>query len=168
MLSNNWLNYQIMADLLRKETYCNDLTYKDYGTSRINNNINGEIKQSDFLYCNVHANKAVKNTVEQKKLGEKLLRGRIYYVDGGDFITFKGRLYYARGEAFSWGRLYRMAPATKWKKSKEARRLANWHWSFVIETVKSPSYLQQSLNDISCVCKTLATDDNVDKWQHKP
>jgi len=49
MLSNNWLNYQIMTDLLREETDCNDLTYKDYGTSRIINNNKSRIKQSDFL-----------------------------------------------------------------------------------------------------------------------
>jgi len=32
-----------------------------------------------------------------------LLRGRIYYVDGRDFITIEGRLYYARGETFYGG-----------------------------------------------------------------
>jgi len=32
MLSNNWLNYQITTDLLRKETDYNDLTYIEYGT----------------------------------------------------------------------------------------------------------------------------------------
>jgi len=83
MLSNNMLNHQIMTDLLRKETDHNDLTYKEYGTSRINNNNRSRIKQSDFLCCNVHANKAVQNTVEQKKLEERLLWGRIYYVNGG-------------------------------------------------------------------------------------
>jgi len=36
--------------------------------------------------------------------------GRIYYVDGGDFTTIEGRLYYARGESFSWGRLYHVTP----------------------------------------------------------
>jgi len=40
-----------------------------------------------------------------------LLRGRIYYADGGDFITIEGRLYYAQGETFSWGRLYHVTPA---------------------------------------------------------
>jgi len=66
MLSNNWLNYQIMTDLLHEETDYNDLTYKEYRTSRINNNNKSGIKQSDFLCCNVHANKAIQNTVEQK------------------------------------------------------------------------------------------------------
>jgi len=44
-------------------------------------------------------------------LGERLLQGRIYYVEGGDFITIKGRLYYTQGETFSWGRLYHVTPA---------------------------------------------------------
>jgi len=47
MLSNNWRNYQTNADILREETDYNDLTYKEYGTSRINNNNKIGIKQSD-------------------------------------------------------------------------------------------------------------------------
>jgi len=78
MLPNNWLNYQMMTDLLREETDYNDLTYKEYGTIKINNNNKSGIKQSHFLCCNLHANKAVQNTVEQNKAGERLLRGRIY------------------------------------------------------------------------------------------
>jgi len=48
MLSKNWLNYQILTDLLREEADYNDLTYKEYGTSRINNDNKSGIKQSDF------------------------------------------------------------------------------------------------------------------------
>jgi len=36
--------------------------------------------------------------------GERLLRGRIYYVDGGDFITLEGRLSHG-GDYFTWHRL---------------------------------------------------------------
>jgi len=67
---------------LREETDYSDLTYKEYGTSIINNNNKSGIKQSDFLCCNVNANKAVQNTVKQNKVGERLIRGRIHYVDG--------------------------------------------------------------------------------------
>jgi len=75
MLSNNWLSYQIMTDLLREETDYNDLTYKEYGTSRINNNNKSGIKQSNFLCCNVQANKAVQNSVEQNKVGGEVITG---------------------------------------------------------------------------------------------
>jgi len=90
-----------MTDLLREETDYNDLTYIEYGTSRINNNSRSRIKQSDFLCSNVHANKAVQNTVEQNKVGGEVITRRIYYIDRGDFITIEGRLYYTRGETFS-------------------------------------------------------------------
>jgi len=46
-----------------------------------------------------HVNKAVQNTVEQNKVGEGVITGKdIVYVDGGDFITIEGKLYYDRGE----------------------------------------------------------------------
>jgi len=54
-----------MTDLLREETDYNDLTYKEYGTSRININNKSGINHSNSFCCNVHANKAVQNTVEQ-------------------------------------------------------------------------------------------------------
>jgi len=51
----------------------------------------------------VHANKAVQNTVEQNKVGGEVITGEDILRRRGDFITIEGRLYYARGETFSWG-----------------------------------------------------------------
>jgi len=64
-----------MTDLLHKETYYNDLTHKEYGTSKINKNNKSGIKQTDFLCCNVHTKKAVQNTVEQNKVGGEVITG---------------------------------------------------------------------------------------------
>jgi len=80
----------------------------------MNNNNRSRIKQSDCnltAYIKTDANKAVQNTVEQNKVGVEVITGRIYYIDGGDFITIEGRLYYTRGETFSWGKLYHVTPA---------------------------------------------------------
>jgi len=76
---------------LHKETDYNDLTYKKYVTSRINNNKKSGIKQSDFLCCNVHANMAVQNTVEQNKVGGEVITWE--YI-----LRKRGRLYHDRGE----------------------------------------------------------------------
>jgi len=80
-----------MTDLLREETYYNDLTYKECGTSRINNNNKIGIKQADFLSCNVHANKTVQNTVDQNEVGGEVITGE-------DMIRRRGKLYYDLGE----------------------------------------------------------------------
>jgi len=52
-----------------------------------------------------------------------LLQGRIYYVDGGDFITIEGRLYYARGETFSWRRLYHVTPDAVYRHTQDHEAL---------------------------------------------
>jgi len=104
MFSNYWRNYQIMTDLLCEDTDYNDLTYKEYATSRINNKNESGIKQSDFLCCNVHANKAFQNTREQNKVGGEVITGENILHRLGRLYYDRGRLYYARGETFSWGR----------------------------------------------------------------
>jgi len=58
-----------MTDRWREEIDYNELTYKEYGSSKINNKNKSGIKQSDILSCNVHAKKAVQNTAEQNKVG---------------------------------------------------------------------------------------------------
>jgi len=47
--------------------------------------------QSEFFYCNVHANKAVQNTVEQNKVGGEVITGE-------DILRRRGRLFYYWGE----------------------------------------------------------------------
>jgi len=59
---------------------------------RINSNNRSRIKQSDFLCCNVHANKAGQNTAEQNKVGGEAITGE-------DILRRWGRLYYDRGES---------------------------------------------------------------------
>jgi len=56
--------------------------------------------------------RAIQNTVEPDEVGRDNITGvDMYYVDGGDFITLEGKLYFAWGETFFWGRLYYVTPA---------------------------------------------------------
>jgi len=57
----------------------------------ISNKNKSGIKQSYFLCYNVHANKAVQNTVEQNKNGGEVITGEV-------ILRRRGRLYYDQGE----------------------------------------------------------------------
>jgi len=82
-----------MNDLLREKTDYNELTYKEYGTSKIQSKNESGVKGSNFLCCKADATKAVQNTVEQNKVGgeiitgEDILRRRGRLSHGGDYIT---------------------------------------------------------------------------------
>jgi len=108
-----------MTNLLREETDYNELTYKEYGTSKIKSKNESGVKRSDFLYCNAHANKAVQNTVEQNKVGGEVITGRIYYVDGETLLRSRGD--FVMGETISRDTGRRHVPPLTRPASRPAR-----------------------------------------------